>query len=211
MIDGRGEEPTLQNLIEFVDQETTLFNDPMFSRDAVKQYLYSKDRDAGKKRSSRYKIAATDVNENCESKPLQRQHQSCPLGDGNHDLDDCSIFKNHTVEERSKLLRTNKLCYGCYKLISPDHTAKTCTKRRTCSICNGKHLVYMDLDLGYQTSSYHHTMLSIKLQIIKSRIAALVWKTVWHVQNLEKLLACASSLYSCTNEAVAEVYLHILC
>ena len=90
-------------------------------------------------KSSRYKIAATDVNENCGSKPLKRQHQACPLGDGNHDLDDFSIFKNHTAEEHGKLLRTKKLCYGCYKLISPDHTAKTCTKRRTCSICNGKH------------------------------------------------------------------------
>ena len=59
-------ESALQNLIEFVDQETTLVNDPMFSCDAVKQYLYSKDRVADKKKSSRYKIAATDVNEHCE-------------------------------------------------------------------------------------------------------------------------------------------------
>ena len=32
-------EPSLSDLIEFVDQETTLVNDPMFSREALECYM----------------------------------------------------------------------------------------------------------------------------------------------------------------------------
>ena len=54
-------------------------------------------------------------------------------------LDDCSIFMSLTVEDRSKVLFKNKLCYGCYGCISKDHSARNCKQRRSCKICKEKH------------------------------------------------------------------------
>ena len=44
-----------------------------------------------------------------------------------------------TIEDRSKLLAKNKLCYGCYVRISSDHNTRSCKQRRVCTICKEKH------------------------------------------------------------------------
>ena len=44
-----------------------------------------------------------------------------------------------SADERSKMLRRKRLCYGCYFPVSAEHTAKTCKKRRVCRICAMKH------------------------------------------------------------------------
>ena len=49
------------------------------------------------------------------------------------------MFKDHTPEERSKILWKKKLCYGCYSPVSKDHNAKTCKQRRTCMISKQSH------------------------------------------------------------------------
>ena len=57
----------------------------------------------------------------------------------NHDLDDCYKYKRLDVSDRKKFLMTNKLCFGCYEVISWEHNARNCLKRRECSICKEKH------------------------------------------------------------------------
>ena len=58
----------------------------------------------------------------------------CPVCDESHPLDNCSIVKDQTPEERSKILWKKKLFYGCYSPVSQDYNAKTCKQRRTCKI-----------------------------------------------------------------------------
>ena len=41
----------------------------------------------------------------------------CSLCEGNHDLDDCNSFLQFDLQERSKWLFHNKLCYGCLNAI----------------------------------------------------------------------------------------------
>ena len=55
-----------------------------------------------------------------------------------HDLDKCEQF-NMSVDERSKMLRRKRLCYGYYLLVSAEHTTKICKKKRVCKICTMKH------------------------------------------------------------------------
>ena len=57
---------------------------------------------------------------------------------GQHDLDECKVFNDMTVEERSKFLSKQKPWYGCYEVISPKHTARN-WPRRNCKICLAKH------------------------------------------------------------------------
>ena len=66
-----------------------------------------------------------------ESKFKKKQSPVC---DENHDLDNCSMFKDQTLEKRSKILWKKKMSYGCYSAVSQDHNAKACKQRRTCKI-----------------------------------------------------------------------------
>ena len=53
-----------------------------------------------------------------------------PVCEEKHDMDNRKQFNNMSVDERSKMLRRKTLSYGCYLPVSPEHTAKTCKKRR---------------------------------------------------------------------------------
>ena len=63
----------------------------------------------------------------------------CPVCEGRHDLDNCRKFNDLTLEERSKILRKKKLCYGCYSPITSEHNARSCKKRRKCQVFNLDH------------------------------------------------------------------------
>ena len=63
----------------------------------------------------------------------------CPVCEEKHDLDNCKQFNNMSVNERSKLSRRKRLCYGCYLPVSSEHTANTFKKRRVCKIFAMKH------------------------------------------------------------------------
>ena len=63
----------------------------------------------------------------------------CKICNGRDDLDECKDLNDMTVEEKSKFLPKQKLCYGCYEVISPKHTARNCPRRRNCKICLAKH------------------------------------------------------------------------
>ena len=43
------------------------------------------------------------------------------------------------VEDRSKTIYKKRLCYGCLEGISKEHNAKSCSNRRQCKVCNGRH------------------------------------------------------------------------
>ena len=77
-------------------------------------------------------MIATETKENSKRK--------CPACGKNHDLETCQLYLAKPIEERIKFLFKNKLCYGCMNIISKGHTGKTCKKRRSCKVCNEKHL-----------------------------------------------------------------------
>ena len=120
-------EPSLSDLIEFVDQETTLVNDPMFSREALECYSERSEKPSDK-RCRRVKSLAIEI-----------KIGDCPFCSARHDIMECDEFKKLPVNERSKVFFKKKLCHGCCQLIGDGHNFKTCTKRRKCRDCDGKH------------------------------------------------------------------------
>ena len=44
------------------------------------------------------------------------------------------------VEDRSKTIYKECLCDGCLEGISKEHNAISCSNRRQCKVCNGRHL-----------------------------------------------------------------------
>ena len=70
----------------------------------------------------------------------------------NHDIEDCTYYLQQTMEERSKFLSKNKLCYGRLKTVRKEHNAKTCSSRRSCKVCNGKHVTILHSYLRKKTA-----------------------------------------------------------
>ena len=61
------------------------------------------------------------------------------LCEGKHDLDDCHSFLQFDLQERSKRLFHNKLCYGCLNAISVNHNTRNCKNRKECKVCKKRH------------------------------------------------------------------------
>ena len=121
-------EPRLSDLILFIDEDTTLLNDPLFSRDAVSQYQEKKEKYDRKKKVNTFP-AKTEIQTNEPFKlKAQKQETECAVCGKSHGIEDCEDFLKLGVED-----------YECYQKVSRMHNAKNCTKRKVCKVCNGKH------------------------------------------------------------------------
>ena len=126
-------------LILFIDEETTLLNDPLFSRDAVSQYQEKKEKYDRKKKVNTF-LAKTEIQTNESFKlKAQKEENEYSVCRKSHSIEDCEDFLKLGIEERSKMIFKKKLCYGCYQKVSRMHNAKNCTNRKVCKVCNGKH------------------------------------------------------------------------
>ena len=114
-------EPDFSDLIHFVEDEATLVNDPLFSKEALSGYVDKREVPVKRKQLKTYVIAANE--------DTSRLQNSCPLCQRDHDLDKCEDFMKKSVEDRSKFLAKNKLSYGCYTPISSDHNARSCKQK----------------------------------------------------------------------------------
>ena len=82
-----GREPCLSDFASFVHEETTLVNDPIFSKDAVLEYIQTPEKKHDK--NKKYGSFATKEGEVVK----------CSLCEGNHDLDDCNSFLQFDLQE----------------------------------------------------------------------------------------------------------------
>ena len=130
-------DPELADLIELVEEELVLLNDPLFSKKTLKEYI-DKNEKVSKKRHTKTYI--TQTSEQAKERKDGSKLIGCQICADGHDADDCSIFNGQAVKERSKTLARKKLFCDCYTPITADHNARTCKTQRTCKICNQKHL-----------------------------------------------------------------------
>ena len=110
--------------------------DPLFSRETLNVYVEKEERSHLKKKMKSY---GSNTTGKVQEEKDEIKEMKCPVCEENHDLDNCKNFSNMSVDERSKMPRRKRLCYGCYLPVSAEHTAKTCKKRRLCKICAMKH------------------------------------------------------------------------
>ena len=130
-------EPQLFDLANFVEDEMTLVSDPLYSRDAVSQYIENQ-KFIKSKRFTVNTVKAEELGKVDISKKLKVGNR-CPLCSENHDIEDCVFFLQQTLEERSKLLYKRKLCYWCFEEVTKEHNVNSFANRRICKVCNDKH------------------------------------------------------------------------
>ena len=139
-------EPDFADIIHFVDDEATLANDSLFSKEALYGYVDKKEAPNQRKQLKTYLTAAEEKTEEIVN--------VCQFCHKSHDLDSCPEYKKKSVEERSKFLFQKKLCYGCYTPISSEHNTRICKQRPVCDICSERHPTGLH---GYKASKKNRT------------------------------------------------------
>ena len=92
------------------------------------------------KKLKNYYIKADEKNKMKVEQAETVASTKCKSCDGNHNLHNCQFYHEITVDDQNSFLKKNRLCYGYYTENSPKHTAQSCIYRRTCKVCQGKHL-----------------------------------------------------------------------
>ena len=93
-------EPGLIDLINFIEDEMVLVNDPLFSGEAVGQY---EDKSLKQQsRSTKHKFQTHVIKEIGDS--AKRDKAKCPVCDDHHNIEECQVFLSQTTENRSKTL-----------------------------------------------------------------------------------------------------------
>ena len=140
-------EPNLEDFTKYVEDEAILMSDPLFSRQALSEYLSKPERslreDRRKKKVGNCRVQSDEsqikIYENVNRSKSSKEKEICVLCNGSHNLDECKAYNDVMVKECRKFLTKQKLCCGCYEEISSTNTARNCPKRRECKICLGKH------------------------------------------------------------------------
>ena len=110
-----------------------------------------------KREIKRFNTMATVADNSCnlsqdKSNKVASKVEACPMCNENYDIEDCNYYLLQTMGERSKFLFKNKLYYGCLKTVTKEHNAKTCSSRRSCKVCNGKHVTTLNGYLRKKTA-----------------------------------------------------------
>ena len=99
----------------------------MFCRDVFDSFMDKTQRPDHRNRGVKTFATKADTTEEDEKCQIP-----CHMWRKNHHMDNCKNFLELSVNERSRYLAKNKLLFGCYDLITSNHSVKTCTKRIIC-------------------------------------------------------------------------------
>ena len=114
----RRREPTLIDLANFAEDEIILVNDPLYSKQAVSQYLEkgpTRQRQRGGRKNSIQWPPKQTIHQKVYKREKLSNERTCPVCCEKHDIEDCKYYMQHKLGERSKLILQKKLCYGCCK------------------------------------------------------------------------------------------------
>ena len=126
----QGKKPELSDLIQFVNDENLIGNDPVFFKEAVEQYIDKKTK------SRRVATYVSGSKEKFVDLPLRIPCVNC--GE-NHQLDGCLKFMDIALKDRINFLSKKKYCFGYLQPMKPQHNVKTCDKRLNCRTCSAGH------------------------------------------------------------------------
>lgn len=118
-------EPEMRDMINFMDEQLTLWSDPLFSKEALEQRKSLGDKKEGFSSSSQRSFKNYGVGS-----------VYCRLCNSNHDVEYCHLFKDKAMKDKISLLMKFRLCFGCF---SKGHIRSQCKKVRVCKICKKDH------------------------------------------------------------------------
>lgn len=129
-------EVSFSDLVNFINHAVASATDPVFGKEAFGQ------------NNTRYQKQNTSFATN-----VSPDSETCLLCSQNHDLDECTQFKQKSLSDRRSFLKEKRVCFGCYGY---KHVSKNCVKKRECEICHKKHPTGLhdpDFQPRYKTNS----------------------------------------------------------
>ena len=117
----KGEYVCFKHVLEFIELQSKMANNPNFSRDAIAD---------GKDRRNAVKSFVTS---------LGAVETPCQYCSRNHALENCASFESLKLSEVLGFIVHKRLCYSCLKPTSNSHYSKICQDAATCRICNKHH------------------------------------------------------------------------
>ena len=127
-------EAAFKDFVEFVESESLVLNDPVYSRSQRSDKKSEKDREI-----ERLRALVTKDKDNTHHAPPSTAPPSktkCQLCDANHCLNDCEQFMNMNLKERKQFIFSSRLCFTC---LNSGHRAKDCQQKLTCGVCAKEH------------------------------------------------------------------------
>ena len=79
----------------------------------------------------------------------------CPLCDSKHNWDESNSFKEKCLQERSRIIFKQKLCYECFPPAS--RNARHCKERKESRVCKKRHPASLH---GYRLKNQCATMVN---------------------------------------------------
>ena len=108
--------PDREYFIMYIEGETMLMSDPLFTWEALSELNTVKESSAKRKKIKGF-LTVSDEKAAADEKNDKKKPPHCPLCNSSHDLDECRNFNEMEGEDRRKFLSKHKSCYRCYEKI----------------------------------------------------------------------------------------------
>ena len=167
----RGELPTFEKLVQFVQHRANAINDPIFGSIGETKKLKGSITKKGNRGNK--VIAMSTVIEGKSYSEQQVSSQSSNLSDSTqqrpnkcsccglmHKLENCEDFKSKSLRQRGTFVRSKGLCINCFK---KGHFAAQCYAKTRCNVCHQRHnsLLHKEVTMRNTGSSDVQTAPSI--------------------------------------------------
>lgn len=123
-------EANFKDFVEFIDFESSVINDPVYSRVMAQE---------------KKPLIVNTSSIKPDKKEVHFELDKCIVCQSDHKLEECDEFWKKDIDDRKQILYEEDLCYSC---LNKGHISVGCTKRMTCSICNKSHPTAMHIKVG---------------------------------------------------------------
>lgn len=131
---------TFTDLVEFIEKEARVASNPLFGRHLFKSQKDSKSNKVDHSRVTNSK-EGIKAKVNCNKVANEEGKQlKCFFCSGKHYLDECQSIMKKSEKERKEFIVKEGLCFGCLR---HGHVFKDCQRRRSCRICNKRHVTIL--------------------------------------------------------------------
>ena len=115
-------EPCFKDILNFVEEEMMVANDPLFSREALQERFPSKTSSRDKPTNPSFR------------KPVST-FATCFSCKADHDLELCPHYSKLPLKDKTRWLLKQRLCFGC---LGRGHISSDCKNKRICNVCKKK-------------------------------------------------------------------------
>ena len=116
-------EPCFKDILNFVEEEMMVANDPLFSREALQERFPSKTSSRDKPTNPSFR------------KPVST-FATCFSCKADHDLELCPHYSKLPLKDKTRWLLKQRLYFG---YLGRGHISSDCKNKRICNVCKNKH------------------------------------------------------------------------